>query len=340
MGKVDVIFRVELGENCGLGHFYRCFALAEIIKSIVNIKFSLPLITPQIHKNLSEQNFAFEIDNNSLKLINATFRKSVIVLDGYNFDNEYQKKILKKGHYLILIDDLPSGNCLANAVINSDPYVTNKNYQNSITTKLFLGLEYMIIRPNFFENRDNHKYKREKNWLISFGGTSNLNLYIKYLTFLNHFNKFHFKICKNVTVLLNASKSDFEELKLFVSRTDLCFTVNILQGLNTDEIIELMDSVKFAILPGSGILREAVLRNIFCLTGYFVDNQKPIAKFVDESNIAVNMLDFNDVDFFDFTISVNKISKFSEFHYEMINSIFSLNQTDNLKSIFKCLGDL
>jgi UDP-2,4-diacetamido-2,4,6-trideoxy-beta-L-altropyranose hydrolase len=335
MGKVDVIFRVDVGEYSGLGHFYRCFALAEIIKSIVNIKFSLPLITDQIKNNLIEQKFTYEIIESPFKFIDTTSKKSVIILDGYYFNNDFQEIIIKNGHYLILIDDLCNDNCLAHAVINSDPYVYFGNYQNSKNTKLFLGLKYMIARPSFFENRNNYKYKNEKFWFLSFGGTSNLNLYLKYLTFLDQFNKLFKRVCENITIVINNSKSDFDELSLFVSAASLSFTVDILRSLNTKELITLMDSSKFAILPGSGILREAALRNVFCLTGYFAENQKPIAKFMDESSIAINMLDLHSVNFLDFTSFVNKISEFSDFEYKNLNSIFSLNQIKNLESIFR-----
>ncbi len=335
MKNLEVIFRIDLDEYSGLGHFFRCFALAEIINSLARIKFSIPNSSESVISILESSNFSYEVLGNMKLFIDKIPNKSLVVLDGYKIGIGMQKKIVEKGHSLILINDFPKGNYKANAVINSDPYVKIKDYENSSFDNYFLGLDYMIARPAFFENRDNYKNKIDKYWLISFGGTSNLPLYFKYITFLDEFNKSNFIICEKISIILNNSTNDYDQLKLFLSSKKLSFTFEIFQALNTQEIIFLMDKVKFAILPGSGILREAILRNIFCITGYFVDNQKPIAKYFNETKIAINILDFNKCNFENFIKSANDLFKFNNDEYKKINDILNLGQLEKLKSIFK-----
>ena len=337
LDKLNVTFRVDIGEYSGLGHFYRCFALAEIIASIADIKFSLPIISPHISNILNKRQFSYETIVCSSLFIENLGKNSVVVLDGYNFSLDLQKNIIERNHHLILLDDKPHVNYYANAIINSDPYVKSENYKIRGLGKLFLGLNYMISRPSFFENRNNYEKKIEKVWIISFGGTSNLPLYLKYLSLIDEFNKSIFKICEKITVILNNSSVDFDQLNLFISTNELSFKVEILQSLSAEELITIMDEAKYAILPGSGILREAVLRNVFCLTGYFVDNQKPIAMYLNEVNIAINVLNFTEVDFSVFSKSILALSRFGEYEYKKINLIFAVNQIQNIKSIFRSI---
>jgi len=42
----------------------------------------------------------------------------VVVLDGYNFDEQYQRTLSQQAHKLVYIDDLVQGQQVANVVIN------------------------------------------------------------------------------------------------------------------------------------------------------------------------------------------------------------------------------
>ena len=184
MTKRTIIFRADGGSSIGMGHFTRTLALAEMLNEHFNCIFSTRQPTEyqiaEIEKichgriDLAEDDAHFEQFLTHLK------GKEIVVLDNYYFTTDYQKAIKAKGCKLVCIDDMHDKHYVADVVINhalsEKKYFSVENY-----TKLFLGLEYALIRKEFFT-----KYKESKidnSILISIGGSDFNNLTQNILSF-------------------------------------------------------------------------------------------------------------------------------------------------------------
>jgi spore coat polysaccharide biosynthesis predicted glycosyltransferase SpsG len=333
--KKQIFFRVDVTEKSGLGHFYRCLAYAQILDTEITKSFSFSVEIEQVMQIIKQQKFPFQIIEDDFEFVNSLEAESVVILDGYNYSSKLQKYIVDNSHYLIVIDDFTDKTFYANSIINSSPYVRKENYQLAINSKLYLGLEYMIIRPSFFEDRDNYYFKKSNLWIIGFGGTSRVDLYIKYIKFLNDFNLQQLQVCTELYVILNDSDLDKNIINEYLKSNLISFKVSIFQRLESDKIIQLMDEAKYGIFPGSGLLREALLRNVFCMTGFFVDNQVQISTFFDEEGVAVSLKNMCQAGFDDFKKCTTVLRNFDNNVYKRLNNLLSKKQKDNLKNVIQ-----
>ena len=71
-----------------------------------------------------------------------------VVVDGYYFGSDYQKKIKEYGLHLLFIDDNGhADHYYADLVLNQNLHATEKLYRNrEPNTKLLLGPKYVLLR--------------------------------------------------------------------------------------------------------------------------------------------------------------------------------------------------
>ena len=94
--KPIIIFRVDGNSEIGLGHVIRCFSLAKMLHDYFKITFfckELPLSVENLLTENNIQNFKIEKEEQFLHQLNAN---EIVVLDGYQFDTNYQKEIKEK----------------------------------------------------------------------------------------------------------------------------------------------------------------------------------------------------------------------------------------------------
>ena len=140
-----IVFRANGSSQIGFGHLYRLIALAEILKDsfytlfvlfktdgfiieeirnicneVVVLDGELPYKTSDEIKSSDE--ITFDLDE---ILIGC----EIVVLDGYYFGENYQKKVKEKGCKLVCIDDLAENNFYADIIINHAPGVNPTIYK-------------------------------------------------------------------------------------------------------------------------------------------------------------------------------------------------------------------
>jgi UDP-2,4-diacetamido-2,4,6-trideoxy-beta-L-altropyranose hydrolase len=327
-----VVFRVDKNKTIGFGHFYRCYAIAEILNEDFKLVF-VTLDMDEMAKNmLNAINADYSVVKNDSDFISYLNSDDIVVLDGYNFTSQLQCDIKSRGAKLVVIDDLCEGHFVADCILNSDPFVQADRYSKESYSKLYLGLDYMIIRKSFLENRDNMDKKNSNTWLMSFGGILNLELYLKFIDYLNKSKEITQIEVLNVVVNFSVNhKKLFED---YINTHLLDFKVVIHQNLNAKEMISLMDTSLFGIFPGSGLLREGLVRNVLCITGYLEDNQKPIANFFSDKEIAYNIGHFAFTEYSDFINAANELKMRRNNVKGQLLKLIDGKQIDRLNSIF------
>ena len=287
-----VIIRVDGNSNMGLGHIYRGLALAEMLKDQFDVVFIIRQTTTTIP--IEDSGFSFSLIPENIELSEeAEWLKdffendAIIILDGYQFDENYQKKLKNNNFKLIYIDDLALGIQKADFVINHNPGASETDYETAEYTKLALGLDYAMLRPAFLEIA---KQKRFINNIdtafVCFGGSDTYDYTLQSVKALLEINQF-----KKINVVVGEAYRNKEIFEL--SKTNP--KINISKNLSEIELISVMVESNFAIAPSSTILLELLAIGMPILSGYYVENQKRFYHYFKDNNLVFGIDDFKDI---------------------------------------------
>ncbi len=260
-----VVFRLDAGSNYGLGHFSRCFALAQqlIEKQIQVIFYIYGNLNPVLFNKLTYNEIDIrQVDSpNSLVFLDDLKKNDVLIIDSYELTDIDLSKIKSNCKKLIIIDDFDKEYNGIDALVNtsiSSSKVKTPHY------KQFLGIEYALLRKEFLAPA---KQSQRKGILISIGGSDPKNITTEVIDVLLSLN-----VSEPIYVLYTLSYSSVQcNYFLHLAKKKL---IHPEVNLEPHRIVQLMDKCKYGIFSSSNILLEALKRNIICGFGYYTDNQK------------------------------------------------------------------
>lgn len=148
-----LLFRADGSTQTGLGHIMRCLALADMLGDTFDRRFAIQHSSDAVLKLLAKHNVpVLELQSNEVgELLTHISDGDVVILDGYTFDEAFQRAVREKAHKLVFIDDLVSGHQVADVVINHVGDVTAAEYQTEPYTTLLLGAHYALVNPAFVQ---------------------------------------------------------------------------------------------------------------------------------------------------------------------------------------------
>lgn len=260
--KRKVYFRVDADKTIGFGHFFRCLALANILKNDFDCVFFIQSPTTfqinEIEKvcklvvlPIGDAKFQVFLDHLS--------GAEIVVLDNYFFTSFYQRQIKEKGCKLVCFgtnDRHYYADLLLNFAEEDAQIFSVEPY-----TKIKLGLDWVILREPFRNIRIcNHQ---RKGFVICFGGTDQFFLTEKFVDYLQ---------CKdrNVSIHVLATESfGIERLK----KLEQC---GVSPHLNASaiEVAHVLVESSCLIASASTITCEALACQTPIMCGYYVDNQR------------------------------------------------------------------
>lgn len=180
--RKEILFRLNAGKKNGMGHLSRNLALAEVF-SANNLQCRFLIQTDDKDKVLSFlqsrnrtsiQAIFISEELNCDKDISKTIEhyesgKSFLILDHYDHDLHYQKKLKRAGIQWAQFDYKKEDQIIADIVINPNVGVTDSDYDDLIDskTKLCVGERFAIISNVFKKTKVNPKPDRI---LIAMGG--------------------------------------------------------------------------------------------------------------------------------------------------------------------------
>lgn len=260
-----IFLRADASHQIGWGHVARMEALGEILCP----KFEVTLFTMT---NLVSS-LGFKIIEREEEFFKEIDPGTIVVLDGYDFDILYQKKIRKCGAKLVCLDDYQHIEYFADLVINPAPGLDQEQIAGQSYTKYLLGAKHALLREPF---RPNHKrnYKQHfENIFLSFGGSDPLDLTSIYAERLANL-----KEVKSLEVVIgNAYEGRVKSMDLP--------KVKVRENLSALEMREVMRKNDLAIVPSSTILMECLSQNIPCISGFYVENQKNLYNGFEKLNV-------------------------------------------------------
>lgn len=287
-----IIFRCNGNRSIGYGHFIRSFALAGKVDNGKKILFCCSSADEFVRKQLSGKFELLELspsnDNSTQNNDELIFdmegvieKDDLVVLDGYLFGTNYRNKVKEFGAKVFCIDDLPFGIYKVDAILNGDPLVTADEYKIENHVKFFLGIEYILLREEFFTP---FKSVKGSGILIMMGGSDIYDLSAKYIEQGLKYTSLQ------INVVLTSGNNPLM-IKAIVDKYSYNERVTILKDLKADQLVSLMDSVEYAIVPCSGVLMECLKRRVKPIFGFYADNQKRYFQYMEIENIGYNLGD-------------------------------------------------
>lgn len=262
-----IIFRAEGNSNTGLGHLYRCLALAEMLQNDFFCSFAI---------NSPDKSSIAQIESICDELIilkgmdiqifaELLIGNEIVVLDGYHFNTVDQKIIKSKGCFLVCIDDLHNQHFVADMVINHSLAVNRNDYSVEANTLVCLGSDYILLRKEFLDAATKYINKTNfRNAFICFGGADSNNYSFKFSNYLKNLSNID-----NIYVLVgSAFQGSIQDIKSLELNK-----VHVFQNLGGSEIVTIMQKSDFAIVSASSVVYECAAVGLPILVGYYLDSQ-------------------------------------------------------------------
>ena len=314
-----IFFRADGNAEIGLGHLMRSIALGCMLKDFFDLTFVCKEIPDKFRHQIKKYGFSyFKIDNED-EFIKNISAEIIIVLDGYHFDIDYQRKIKAIGCKLVCIDDLHDQEFAADLIINHAPDVKSSEYRAQVYTQYALGLKYTLVRPIFLTAA---KKKREiikfETLFICFGGSDALNL-----TYRVVLGAMYLENIKKINIVIGGSYGDKE---IFALKETASVEINIYRDIDELELAEVMANSHFGVTSASTVSYEVCCVKMPLLCGYYVENQKIIYAGLLRHNVVLGGGDFSNYTVEDFKnrleqlLDENKSSAYVENQSKLFDS--------------------
>lgn len=281
MSAQRIFFRADGSTTIGLGHIYRCCALAEM----VGAEYERILVTgPISNTDLSAVvdvyftgHLLLSSDEEAAELAQRVTPTDIVVLDGYHFDTAYQQILKDAGCRLVCIDDIFRFPFVSDAVINHAGGVSPDFYQCAPYTRLFLGPEYAMVRAAFWEQKPLHN--RKEDWVFVCLGGADPNNELQYVL------ENALRLCPELTyqVVLGSAHLFGKEVKTFAVDYP---NITLHKSLSGAEMHQLMSDCSKAIISPSTVSYEYMSIGGEVYLHQIADNQDRIFRYFTSSGMA------------------------------------------------------
>ncbi len=289
-----ILIRADASPEIGTGHIMRCLALAQNLQhQHIKPVFVCVNLPPQLATRLTSENIDFILINEDVASSNDAqttiklsrkYQCNCIIVDGYQFDYEYQKRLKQVGLKVLFFDDY--GHCkhyCADLILNQNLGANESLYLNRESyTQLLLGTNYTLLRKEFWQWRKWQRYINPlaKKILVTLGGADPDNITFKVLQALSLF-----KQELEIIVIVGASNPNYEQLSSFCKSLNL----NITLKKNVTSMPELMAWADIAVAAGGSTNWELAFMGLPSIILTIADNQQEIAHKLGEMGLTISL---------------------------------------------------
>jgi UDP-2,4-diacetamido-2,4,6-trideoxy-beta-L-altropyranose hydrolase len=290
---MNLLFRTDASLTMGTGHVMRCIALAQAMEDAGGrAAFALAEGTAGIRAKLVEEScdvlpISAEAGSvgDSGQCITLARQQGAdwIVVDGYQFSDDYQRALKVAGFKVLFLDDYGhAAHYSADLVLNQNAQAPEGLYAvREPYTRLLLGTEYCLLRREFSSWRG---WKREiapvgRKVLVTMGGSDPDNVTEVVIAALQHLPDVE------ATIVVGGSNPHFDSLQGLTSQGGQRF--RLLRSITN--MPELMAWADVAVSGAGSTCWEMCLLQLPMMLIDLADNQKPIAGALGEMGAAIHL---------------------------------------------------
>jgi len=340
-----LLIRADASSKMGTGHLMRCLALAQAWKDAGGkVAFITACRNEGLLERLREEGFEVHLLSSSCpdpgdwevtKNVLARHPDAWVVLDGYHFDEVYQKRIKDAGNRLLVIDDMAHlKHYYADIVLNQNLHAEGLHYSCEPYTRLLLGTKYVLLRREFLAWRD---WKREipkvaRRVLVTLGGSDPGNYTLKVIKALQKVDISGLE----ATVVIGASNPHADVLKKALGQS--CIPIRLIQ--NARNMPELMAWADVAISGSGSTCWELAFMGVPSLVLILAENQRPIAEGLAKVGAVMSFGWFKHVSIADITSTLSHLLSDKKRRAQMIQCAQRLVGGNGVLNILKELDGI
>jgi UDP-2,4-diacetamido-2,4,6-trideoxy-beta-L-altropyranose hydrolase len=295
MSTPRLLVRADASVAIGTGHVMRCLALAQAWQdSGGRVVFAMAETTPGFEERLrSERVEVIQLqtapgsgeDCDRTTQLVAENNAECVVVDGYQFGDDYQHGLKVAGCRILLLDDYGHAHSYsADFVLNQNVSANAALYvEKSRRTRLLLGTSYALLRREFARWRD---WKREisdvgSRVLVMMGGSDAQNLTLRVIESLGLAGLDKLE----ATIIVGAGNPHAGELHNACERSGLKISLQN-SPLN---VAELMAAADVAVSAAGSTCWELCLLGLPALLIDVATNQTAVARELDRGGYAIHV---------------------------------------------------
>jgi len=297
--KCKILFRADGSNTQGLGHVIRSLALTEMLSPVHECEFIVKECPEELIPYINEKvSYVHQIpksiaskDEPKFLLKSIVTIKDILILDGYQFDYNYQNGIIHGVRKLVSIDDIFATKFSSHVIINHAGGIKKENYKTTGNSEFYLGPKYALLRKEFIKAAkiDYTKSKSDSRLFICLGGADPKNDTCRIVKkiFDNHF-------FDQINIVVGAGYQHLSVLKEVVE--DLPVHISIYRNINAEELLSIMSNCFHAICSASTISYEFLSTRGILYLVQIADNQKDLYNYLIQNKLAftLNQLPLSD----------------------------------------------
>jgi len=154
---MNVLFRADSSSTIGTGHIMRDLVLARQYADD-KVMFATQELDGNINHKIKEAGYTLEIlESNSLKKLIELVKKhsiDLVIIDHYDIDHKYEKKLKKRTGVKILSFDDTYEKHYCDILLNHNIYAQERKYSKLVSKscELRCGNKYTLLRDEFIDN--------------------------------------------------------------------------------------------------------------------------------------------------------------------------------------------
>jgi UDP-2,4-diacetamido-2,4,6-trideoxy-beta-L-altropyranose hydrolase len=297
MNPGTLLLRTDASVEIGTGHVMRCLALAQAWQDAGGkVVFAIAEWTPAVLERLEREKIqitrfqagSLVSDASQVIALAAEHSASWVVVDGYQFDGDYQRTLKGAGLKVLFVDDLGRLNHYsADLVLNQNVQAEETPYRNRESyTRLLLGPRYALLRREFAVRP---AWRREvpdvaRRTLVTMGGSDPENATLRVVQAVRKLADEDLE----VRVIAGGSNPHVESLEREIHAWP--HRVQLLRDV-TDMPQSLMWA-DLAVANAGTISWELCFFGLPAIVVDLADNQQPVARALDERGAAVHVRNF------------------------------------------------
>jgi UDP-2,4-diacetamido-2,4,6-trideoxy-beta-L-altropyranose hydrolase len=295
-----LIIRADATPDIGTGHVMRCLALAQAWQENGgDVVFISRCESETLRKRITAEGFGFSSldkfhpDPSDIEFTLAVLSKlkiqtpkleTWIVIDGYHFDADYQKKIKDAGYKILWIDDYGHATHYhADLILNQNISADSSVYANRASyTQLLMGTRYALLRREFKRWREWHREHppAARKVLVTLGGGDPDNVTVKVVKAMQRID---------LPGLEARIVSGPANPHLALLKNEIAPASNMQLLLNAANMPELMAWADIAIAAGGSTNWELAFMGLPSIIFVLAGNQHEIAKGLHSVGSAINL---------------------------------------------------